>query len=285
MSNFNNQFATQKLRETVEVEETSTTTGSGPYLTKPGAKQHTPIPTSGYKKVKGLRPGHSKITIVEPKDLWNLNEEDFKEVVAKSDKDKVEKLLNIVKGKDPQLYNKFLYWMSEPYPHDYDEFSKEAGINEVGVKDTPEKVIKYTNGENIVKGDKVKISTDTVKDGYGFVSGFKDDKILVTVERDKGSSQPRENFPVNPEEIEKREDNLQEGVKTEIVKRDKSQQFHEATKLVNKKLKEINSILEYASELKTHLSEDASYKYNQPLMEKVKGRVVSAYKKLKDLES
>lgn len=75
---------------------------------------------------------------------------------------------------------------------------------------------------------------------------------------------------------------LQEGIKTEIAKRNKSQQFNEAAKLANKKLKEVNSILEYASKLKLELHETGNAPTNR-LIEKIKSSVVEAYKKIKEL--
>jgi len=45
---------------------------------------------SGYKKVKGFRPGHTKLSIVEPKDLWNLNEREETEKFGFKIGDKVE---------------------------------------------------------------------------------------------------------------------------------------------------------------------------------------------------
>jgi predicted DNA-binding antitoxin AbrB/MazE fold protein len=77
-------------------------------------------------------------------------------------------------------------------------------------------------------------------------------------------------------------ENLKEGIKTEIAKRNKSQQFNEAAKLANKKLKEVNAILEYASKLKLELHETGNAPTNR-LMEKIKSSVVEAYKKIKEL--
>jgi predicted DNA-binding antitoxin AbrB/MazE fold protein len=77
-------------------------------------------------------------------------------------------------------------------------------------------------------------------------------------------------------------ENLKEGIKTEITKRNKSQQFNEAAKLANKKLKEVNAILEYASKLKLELHETGNAPANR-LMEKIKSSVVEAYKKIKEL--
>jgi hypothetical protein len=268
MSKFNNQFATQRLREE-EIDETSTTSGAGAFLTKAGAKPPKPKPTSGYKDVKGFRPGHSKLKVVEPKDLWDLNEEDFKEVVSRSDKDKVEKLLNIVKDKDPQLYKRFLYWMSEPYPHDYEEFSKAAGINEAGMKQEPEKSIKYDDGEKIEIGDRVKIDDKLEGVINGFAYNNEDEKqtIFINVDKGGGSTAIRPNMPFFQNQIElikkapvnqinpsdnkdKEEEPLKEGVKQQIKSRSKAQQFHEAARQANKKLEEVNKILEYAAELK-----------------------------------
>jgi predicted DNA-binding antitoxin AbrB/MazE fold protein len=80
----------------------------------------------------------------------------------------------------------------------------------------------------------------------------------------------------------RQKENLKEGIKTEIAKRNKSQQFNEAAKLANKKLKEVNAILEYASKLKLELHETGNTPTNR-LMEKIKLSVVEAYKKIKEL--
>ena len=303
---FNNQFHTQRLRESID--ETSATPAEGGYLTKPGAKKNSPKPTSGYKDVKGFRPGHSKLKIVEPKDLWNLNESQFKEIVLRSDKDKIQQLLTKVKDIYPKLYDKFIGWMADPYPHDYSEFQDslppELAMNETGEKPQPSKEMDYPSGEKVEVGQKVRIDNEQIVNGYGVITGFAQDAddndiILVTVERDDDSSIPRENFPVQLSDIEKMEDDksmkdekpaqketppglypLQEGIKTEIARRNKPQQFQEATKMINKKLKEINSILEYAEQLKGELDESSRPNH---LMEKMKKGMVSAYNKMRKL--
>jgi hypothetical protein len=286
---FNNQFHTQRLRESID--ETSATPAEGGYLTKPGAKKNSPKPTSGYKDVKGFRPGHSKLKIVEPKDLWNLNETQFKEIVLRSDKDKIQQLLTKVKDIYPKLYDKFIGWMADPYPHDYSEFEDslppELAMNETGEKNQPAKEMDYPSGEKVKVGQKIKIDNEQIVNGYGVITGFAQDAddndvILVTVERDDDSSQPRENFPVQLSDIEKMEDEkpLQEGIKTEIARRNKPQQFQEAAKMVNKKLKEINSILECAEQLKGELDESSRPNH---LMEKMKKGMVSAYNKMRKL--
>jgi hypothetical protein len=75
---------------------------------------------------------------------------------------------------------------------------------------------------------------------------------------------------------------LQEGIKTDITRRSKSQQFNEAAKLANKKLSEVNAILEYAAKLKVELNE-AGNTPSTRLMEKIKVSVIEAYKKIKEL--
>jgi hypothetical protein len=241
---FNNQFHTQRLRESID--ETSATPAEGGYLTKPGAKKKSPKPTSGYKEVKGFRPGHSKLKIVEPKDLWNLNEATLSP-----------------------------------------ESSKE---------------LNYPNGEKIEVGHKVRIiKSNQIKNGYGTIIGFEhppsqksdteEDSIIVDVDKDKNSTFDRV-LPFKKSDIEKMEKDtpeqeegpLQEGIKTEIARRNKPQQFQEATKMVRKKLKDINNILEYAQTLQSDLNEGEGVNFSG-LMEKVKKEMVSAYAKMKQLES
>jgi predicted DNA-binding antitoxin AbrB/MazE fold protein len=75
---------------------------------------------------------------------------------------------------------------------------------------------------------------------------------------------------------------LEEGLRTEIKVRSKKQQFQEATKMVNKKLKEINSILEFAQGLKTDLQEVECDSCSR-MMENMKHNIAEAYKKMKTL--
>lgn len=83
MKTYNNQFATQKLREdNEELEEESTSSGAGAYL--PGLDvpkkkykgPHKENKYSGYKEIKNFRPGHTKDKGgFQFKDLWDVNEE------------------------------------------------------------------------------------------------------------------------------------------------------------------------------------------------------------------
>ena len=69
--------------------------------------------------------------------------------------------------------------------------------------------------------------------------------------------------------------------------RSKPEQFHEAVKIINKKLDEVNKLLEFTGTLKTELSESEDtfeVKTNtKKAMDKVRGKVIEAYQKLKQL--
>lgn len=75
--------------------------------------------------------------------------------------------------------------------------------------------------------------------------------------------------------------------RNETKTRGKSEQFHEAVKIINKKLDEVNKLLEFTGALKTELSESEDVfevKTNtKKAMDKVRGKVVEAYQKLKQL--
>jgi len=69
--------------------------------------------------------------------------------------------------------------------------------------------------------------------------------------------------------------------------RSKPEQFHEAVKIIQKKLDEVNRLLEFTGTLKTELSESEEtfeVKTNtKKAMDKVRGKVIEAYQKLKQL--
>jgi hypothetical protein len=244
---------------------------------------------SGYKKVKGFRAGHTKDKGgFQYKDLWNINEEQFNELISREDKDKVETLLQSVKEKDYNLFRLFLRWMSEPAPHEYKEFAAAAGINER--EETEQGEFKI--------GDKVEIVGKWPDKSYGQVISFDDDLVAVNVTKGGGSTFtrkmmiPHDQLRLQGSEIKKKEkkekkkeaekEPIKEGLKTEIKVRSKKQQFQEATKLANKKLREINSILEFASNLKSDLNE-TEYSSSSKSMESMKKSIAEAYKKMKSL--
>jgi len=76
--------------------------------------------------------------------------------------------------------------------------------------------------------------------------------------------------------------------KKEAQTRTKNQQMHEAAKMINKKLDEINKLLEYTNQMRSELSEgeeQLEYKHNtKALFEKMNKKVVEAYTKLKKVK-
>lgn len=76
--------------------------------------------------------------------------------------------------------------------------------------------------------------------------------------------------------------------KKETATRTKAQQMHEATKVVEKKLREVNKILEYTSQLRGELFEtdgtDTYSHHTAKLMEKITKEVAEAYTKIKKIK-
>jgi len=76
--------------------------------------------------------------------------------------------------------------------------------------------------------------------------------------------------------------------KREAATRTKPQQMHEAAKMIDKKLEEINRLLEYTNQMRGELSEgeeQMEYKHNtKRLFEKINTKVVEAYTKLKKIK-
>lgn len=78
--------------------------------------------------------------------------------------------------------------------------------------------------------------------------------------------------------------------KKETKLRDESQQYHEAIKLVRKKMEEVNKILEYSARLKEEFPYQNSGIHEtkgqtKKAIDKIKIKVAEAYKKIKNLQS
>jgi len=74
--------------------------------------------------------------------------------------------------------------------------------------------------------------------------------------------------------------------KKETRTRDENQQYHEAIKLVRKKLAEANKVLEYSSRLKEEFPNGPYYEaksHTKKSIDKLKKQVAEAYKKIKNL--
>jgi len=262
-----------------ELEETS----------NPQSGKATPF-GSGYKAVKGFRAGHTKDKGgFQYKDLWNLNEEQFNELVSTQDKNKIDKLLDLIQDKAPDLYKKFTRWMLDPYTaHDYEDYKSDAQAKGIDVSLLGISERQETEKFGFKIGDKVNIVDEWPDTGYGDVVGFEKNDIKVMVRKGGGSTFFRP-MVFHPSKLEHQKsddkedmETLKEGLKTEIKVRSKKQQFQEATKMANKKLKEINSILEFAQGLKTELHEVECESCSR-MMESMKRNIAEAYKKIKNL--
>ena len=288
----------------VNIDEMSTSSAAGAYNASLNAtpKQYKGPEfkediNSGYKEVKGFRAGHTKDKGgFQYKDLWNLNEEQFNELVSTQDKNKIDKLLDLIQYKAPDLYKKFTHWMLDPYTaHDYEDYESDAityakkqGLNFPGLNISEINERQETEKFGFKIGDKVNIVDEWPDTGYGDIVGFEDDKIKVIV-RKGGASTFSRNMIFHPSKLKHQKsddkedmETLKEGLKTEIKVRSKKQQFQEATKMANKKLKEINSILEFAQRLKTELHE-VECESCLRMMENMKLNIAEVYKKMKNL--
>lgn len=158
--------------------------------------------------------------------------------------------------------------------------------------DANDKEIKI--GDNVIIDKSVNSSWE--KDGFGQVVSFTEDQVVVNITAGGASTFPRQ-MTVNKDklslqsgEIKKQEkkkekdmekETMKEGFKRDIKLRNESQQLREAMKLVRKKLKEVNHILEYSKELKG-LQENECESCSR-MMESMKLSIVEAYKKMKEL--
>jgi hypothetical protein len=142
-------------------------------------------------------------------------------------------------------------------------------------------------------GDKVEIIGMFPDKSYGVVISFDDDLVAVNMTKGGGSTFKRElmiprkklklqNSELKKKDTEMEKEPIKEGLKTDIKLRSKRQQFQEAVKLVNRKLKEVNAVIEYASEIKSGLNESNS-DFSLKAVESMKKNLAEAYKKIKSL--
>lgn len=131
-----------------------------------------------------------------------------------------------------------------------------------------------------------------------------DEGVLQPVDIDKDSLSPMEYQQAqhyekfNPEDwefddvskryIKKQAENLKEAVtynkfKKEASTRKGKDAFHEALKSINKKLHEINRLMEYSSNMRTELEEDYSPRTGK-VVNKLERQLAEIYKKVKSLK-
>ena len=122
--------------------------------------------------------------------------------------------------------------------------------------------------------------------------GYQDSAIYINIPEEAITvyDQPVSNYNSFVAALEQKDEPLNENYfrfRNETKTRSKPEQYHQAVKTITKKLDEVNRLLEFTGTLKTELSEgeDAfEVKHNtKKAMYKVRGKVVEAYKKLKQL--
>lgn len=141
--------------------------------------------------------------------------------------------------------------------------------------------------ERLQVGDRVKVvygnefygETGTIED---IVRGF----VIVDID-DKGE------FSMHSSDVQKIDDEedekyLKEALtynkfKKEAATRKGKDAFHEALKLINKKLHEINKLMEYSSNMRTELDEDYSPRTGK-VVNKLERQLAEIYKKVKSLK-
>jgi hypothetical protein len=302
MNSFNNQFATQRLREEGSV------TGTGATFTPGTGEQAGPIATKKIvrKKLKPeqkdvepkLAAGKAKIYM---KDKWGWKD-------APSIPNRPSKGGFIYK----QLFEELSSAISEgSVPENIVKFAKRKGATSIvnTIANWAEKAgKKITGGTAIGKNydtliidlgyqdsaiyvdldnDTIKVYGQPVKSYNDFISALKN-KDANGVEEiedeeddddDYGSDNPEDGYgPIPIEESYSK-------FKTETKTRGKSDQFHQAVRQVRKKVQEINKLFEYVSRLKSELSEGEDglkYKiHTEKALEKIKEMVSALNQSIK----
>lgn len=222
--NFNNQFATQKLREE-NVDETSVSSGVGAYQVKTKkAGQDT------YKKHKGERTTGGYIY----KDLWEI--ENIEEILTQQDYEKAKSLLDRIRDKDYNLFMALLALVTSEQPHTYSDMEKKAGLAEDEYND------EWTN-------KKVKIVKGQYAGNTGVVIGAGDGELDIKI---NALGNPVKT--VGEEEVKVLNESYYK-FRNETRTRGKADQFHQAIREVRKKVQEINKVFEYVNRLKNELNE------------------------------
>ena len=256
---FNNQFATQKLRK-----ETSATNFGGATFTPGTGEQmatNKAFKKKAKKEVKDVEPklaeGKAKIYM---KDKWGWKEapsipnrpskggfiykqlfeelsqfvkenEPVEEVFSKQDYEKAKVILSKLKDTNSKLYNAILALASDVYPHDLDKELgadiQAAGLNEVMVNlDVSDETL-----ERVISLLKNHLGTEV-----GLIRSL-EDALGRQVDPSLDLNENYSRF------------------KTETKTRNKPDQFHQAIRAVKKKVQEIDRLFEYVSRLKEELSE------------------------------
>jgi hypothetical protein len=271
MKSFNNQFATQKLRQ-----ETSMT-GTGATFT-PGTGEQMATNKAFKKKtkkeVKDVEPklaaGKAKIYM---KDKWGWKD-------APSIPNRPSKGGFIYK----QLFEELSDAISEAsVPENIAKFAKRKGATSIvnTIANWAEKAGKKIVGGTAIGKNYNTLVLDLTHQGSEIYINLDTDTIEV-------NGQPVKSYDDFTSAIQSQDESLNESYskfKTETKTRGKSDQFHQAVREVRKKVQEINRLFEYVSRLKSELSEgEGGLKYKvhtEKALAKIKELVASLNQNVK----
>ena len=282
---FNNQFATQKLRQ-----ETSATNFGGATFTPGTGEQmatNKAFKKKAKKEVKDVEPklaaGKAKIYM---KDKWGWK--DAPSVPNRPSKggfiykqlfEELSDFINEIDINDPNL----MAMRAKKYaPKSQAPQAKKANTNQTKI--------------NMLLKKRAEIERDMeqeaepeggpIADRYGDMLN----KIDQAIAKLKGHGEwgPETNPFMDKDEIERRAAMINENYskfKNETKTRGKSDQFHQAVREVRKKVQEINKLFEYVSRLKSELSEgEGGLKYKvhtEKALEKIKEMVAQLNQNVK----
>jgi hypothetical protein len=272
---FNNQFATQKLR----TEMSATSAGPGSATFTPGTGEQT-APRATKKVVRKKIKEDQKD--VEPKlaageaDVYMKNKWGWKE--APSIPNRPSKGGFIYK----QLYEGEELKENVNIPQNIVDFAKKKGISS-----ELDKIANWVEeaGKRIVGGTAIgknysTLILDLTHQGSEIYYNMDNESIEV-------NGQPVETYEEFLEALTVGDGSLNENYsrfKKETKTRTNEQQLHAAMRLAERKIHEANRVLEYTAQLRGELNETRVNKNTQHLMEKITKGIAEAYGKIKKLK-
>lgn len=272
---FNNQFATQKLR----TEMSATSAGPGSATFTPGTGEQT-APRATKKVVRKKIKEDQKD--VEPKlaageaDVYMKNKWGWKE--APSIPNRPSKGGFIYK----QLYEVEELNENVNIPENIVNFAKKKGISaELNmIANWVEKAGKRIVGGTAIGKNYNTLILDLTHQGSEIYYNIDNESVEV-------NGQPVDSYEEFLEALTVVDGSLNENYsrfKKETKTRTNEQQLHAAMRLAEKKIYEANRILEYTTQLRTELNETRVNKNTQRLMEKITKGIAEAYGKMKKLK-
>ena len=262
MDKFNNQFATQKLRQEMSV------TGTGASFTPGTGEQAGPIATKKILKKK-LTPEEKD---VEPKlaagkaKVYMKNKWGWKDAPSIPNrpskggfiyKQLFEELSDFVK--ENQIKEEVKYTITDPYR--YIMYMRDLGteIQKFKERNTLIDLQKKLDGQpDLIAKLDILNSMEKIVDQDSTVDNATKKNALTYIETIRNLHQPEEQGDDERTYDWFANKNLKENYskfKTETKTRGKSDQFHQAVREVRRKVQEINRLFEYVSRLKSELSE------------------------------